>query len=742
MVCRLFNIFLLSIFLCAATAQADPAHVSGLAELRYGQHKATEGGVDVLDASHFTQKYSILVEKSGLFSNGKLGSYDLALGYEWNAIDSTRDNDVSVAISNPLDKILYKGDILIAPGGLPFRMHAFSHDLSQTIFLEEDLSVIFKDRSNFSPDGGTVVDFENSKNVISGFSLVAGLKNGDYTGHYRDLLTGMPRLLIDYRQAEVEDLDGLTSRSYTDRDLAFVSLNKRDNWFHYRVFTHQDHLDSAQDLEEQTFLLGNINHTYRREWVDLTNWIQVSTDLSYTEVKPNVTVNEEKRYDLNLFSRANRASWRAANYTSFSRMRDDSSLEKRVDVPFFANGELNRDTSWRFQLQLQQDETDRYAGNVIGLEQRGGLYTFLKVNTNRQSRQILSPYLEASIKTGTEGQGKALRVGAELSSNPAFRKPGSTFLKYDLALFKGTSRLDEEIDYFEQMAEVRLVEEFSSSLRGGVTGTVIHGSGKFGVDVSDNLMSRINGLVENSITGGNVLYGRATLFLDHQSLRRIGNRITLDSQYLMQEGDMLQNLELSHNLSYFGRLWNVRVDNYIFAGDRIASSAAINTQYKFEAGHESFVQYHPSRQVTTSFKAAYNYYQAKNGGTVDRVGLVQKYEYSFWRNSGLVRKELSLGEEVEYAKYSDINSTLIDNYVSFSLFGNYYPTRNALFGAKLRYEIDDVTEADIVACHLLAELDMAKFKFSLNYSYGIRSEGVVVAERTEHRWEAKVKKLF
>ena len=421
MIYRVLNIFLFFAFVWAATAQADPAQVSGVVELRYGQHSAEEGGVDVIDAGHFTQKYSILVEKSGLFSKGKLGTYDLALGYEWNAIDATRDNDVSVSVSNPLDKILYKGEVLIAPGGLPFRMHAFSYDLTPTTFIEEDFSIIFKDRSNFSPDAGTVVDFENSKNVITGLSLVAGLKNGDYSGRYRDLLTSMPRLLIDYRQIDVEDTDSFTARNYTDRDLAFVSLNKRDNWFHYRVFTHEDHLDPTQNLEEQTFLLGNINHAYRREWVNLTNWIKVSTDLSYSEVKPNVTTSEEHRYDLNLFTRANRGTWQAANYTTYSRVRDDSSLEKYIDVPFFAHGELSADTSWRYQLQLQQQETDRYSGNLIGQEQRGNFYTFLKVETFRQSRQIVSPYLEASVKTGTEGQGRALRVGAELFSNPSFR---------------------------------------------------------------------------------------------------------------------------------------------------------------------------------------------------------------------------------------------------------------------------------------------------------------------------------
>ena len=127
---------------------------------------------------------------------------------------------------------------------------------------------------------------------------------------------------------------------------------------------------------------------------------------------------------------------------------------------------------------------------------------------------------------------------------------------------------------------------------------------------------------------------------------------------------------------------------------------------------------------------------------VDRINLVQKYEYSFWKNSGLIRKLFNVGEKIEYEKFSDVTSSLIDDYVSFSLFGNYYPTRNALFGARLRYEIDNVTEADTMAYHLLAELDMAKLKFSLNYSYGERTEGLAVAERTEHRWEAKVKKIF
>ncbi len=743
MIYRVLNIFLLFAAVWAATAQADPVQISGVAELRYGQHRAKEGGTTVLDSGHFIQKYSILVEKSGLFSKGKLGTYDLALGYEWNSLEATRDNNVTVTVNNPLDKILYKGDLLIAPGGLPFRMHAFSYDLTPTTFIEEDFSIIFRDRSNFSPDGGTVVDFESSKNAITGLSLVAGLKNGDYSGRYRDLLTSMPRLLIDYRQLDVEDTDSLTARNYTDRDLAFVSLNKRDNWFHYRVFTHEDYLDPTQNLEEQTFLLGNINHTNRREWVNMTNWIQVSTDLSYSEIKPHVTTSEQKRYDLNLFSRAARRTWQASNYTTFSRVRDDSSLEKYIDAPFFANGELSKDTSWRYQLQFKQSETDRYLGNLIGQERRGNFYTFLKLETFRQSRQIVSPSLELSVKTGTEGQGRALRVGAELFSNPSYRAPYSTFLKYDVAVFDGKTELDQLVNYFEQTVEIRLDKDLSADARIGFAETLIHGSGEFATDVSDSLRARADGLVDPATnSSGNLFYSRTTAFFDHRSVRQVGNRFELDYQYLSQDGRTSQNVELTHNLTYFGRLWNVRIDNYVFSGTRIASSGVLNTQYDFEAGHESFIEYHPSRQVSTSVRTAYDYYRAKNGGSIDKLYLVQKYEYSFWKNSGLSRKLFNLGEELEYAKYSDLLSTLIDDYVTFSLFGNYYPTRSSLFGARLRYEIDNVAQADTVAFHLLAELDLAKFKLSFNYSYGIRSEGVVLADRTEHRWEAKVKKIF
>ncbi|MCF6180182.1 MAG: hypothetical protein L3J63_12470, partial [Geopsychrobacter sp.] len=407
-------ILILATFLGSViTAIASPVKFSGLAELRYAEHTATEAGVKVLDAGHFVQKYSLIAKKKGSLQRGRLGKYDLALGYEWTSVKAYKGNRVKVDINNPLDKILYRGDITIAPGGLPFNLNIYSYDMQTTAFGLEDLSEIFT-LPNKGEQNWTITSVLNGTAKTTGVTLTAGTQNGHYEGKYRDLLSTVPRLLIDYRQVDVRDVKGPFKRNYVDRDLAFISLNKKNNWMHYRVFTHEDRIDSNQNNREETYLLGTIDHRNQRKWVNLTNWIQVSADISYSETTPNSTVPKQKRYDMNLFTRARRTRWEATNFTTYSRIRDINSLEKQISVPFYANGELNRDTSWRFRFVGNRYRSDFIAGSFT---ERDNLYISTRVDTFRRSRYVVAPTIDVEVKRGNQGEGKAARLGIEFFSN-------------------------------------------------------------------------------------------------------------------------------------------------------------------------------------------------------------------------------------------------------------------------------------------------------------------------------------
>ncbi|NCP78864.1 MAG: hypothetical protein GW833_06890, partial [Desulfuromonadales bacterium] len=136
-----------------AAVFAARGKLSGSAELMYAGQTAETDGVKTLDARSFVQQYSLLYTKKGEFQRGRLGDYDVALGYEWNWVDSEINGD-KVEIDNPLSKILYRGDIKIAPGGLPFRLHAFSYDMHQTSFTSSDLGTLFANDDQTTANSG------------------------------------------------------------------------------------------------------------------------------------------------------------------------------------------------------------------------------------------------------------------------------------------------------------------------------------------------------------------------------------------------------------------------------------------------------------------------------------------------------------------------------------------------------------------------------------------------------------
>ena len=94
------------------------------------------------------------------------------------------------------------------------------------------------------------------ENRQSGFSMMIGIRNGNYLGRYRQLLSKFPRLFIDYTDSFVRNTDGLFPQHYVYRDLAFVSLNKKDNWFHYRMRTYKDYFNPEENTSTKSIMLG------------------------------------------------------------------------------------------------------------------------------------------------------------------------------------------------------------------------------------------------------------------------------------------------------------------------------------------------------------------------------------------------------------------------------------------------------------------------------------------------------
>ncbi len=729
----------------AATAVAAPAVISGALEWRIGDHTATENGSKVLDASHFTQKYSFLAEKQGYLGDGRLGDYSLALGYEWSWVDLDSENGSQLLIGNPLDKILYRGEISLTPGGLPFNFHAYSHDMTSTAFVEKDLGELFNERGS-SSGLGTVTDIANGTHRVTGLTLNVGAQNGHYEGKYRDILSTVPRLLLDFRQVDVHDLNSLNPRDYTDRDLAFVSLNKKNNWFHYKVFTHDDRIDPTANFSEQEFLLGTIDQHNRRQWVNMTNWIQVSSDIAYSETlteSSGSSLQHQKRYDINLFTRANRTRWQASNFTTFSRVNDGNSMDRSLTVPFYASGELSRDTAWRVRMVGSRTESKLFSSGLYD-QQSDDLYATAKVDTYRQARYVFSPSVSAESKQGLDGEGYALSASAEFHNNPAYRSPYDLFGRYDVRWFTGIGDNGLDTSYFEQEAEGSLEKDFNSQLRVGISQYLLYANGTYSETVADNISAASSSILNYHLNAeGDALRSLTTIFADHRALNRVNNRLEISLDY--QSGPSFSGSQwlFTHSLSFRKAAWIVTADSRLGFGDELAISSA-----SLGGGLEGFftnftkLSYRPSRIVSSSLGAGYERRTFSANSSMERFTLNESAEYSLWQRSGLLRKLASFGQSIEATKTLQTNSSVASDTIAFTLLTNYYPTRISILSAKLRYELDNAADNATLTAFLSAGIDFQKLQVSLDYSYGDRSVGLSEPERMEQRWELKVRKTF
>jgi len=719
--------------------------LSGLVEWRYADYAAKEDGKTVADASHFTQLYSLLYEKSGLLSGGRAGKYDLGLGAQWSSVDSSFDGQ---NIDSDELKLLYRGDLLLAPGGLPFNLHLYSHDMRQPSWEIGSQGLDYDIIDPFMISG-----MYGGQHVQTGATLMVGIRNGSYLGKYREILSQVPRLLIDYREDYVRDVDNDTPQHYRTRNLAFVSLNKKDNWFHYRVYDYTDFEDELESYQETTYMLGTVDHAMTRQWINFTNWIKVSTDASYlTSTRDNFGDMPERTYNYNLFAVAARRDWRASAFTTFSRVTDGTSVEKNIEVPLFFQHEVSKDTAYRMRLIAERETEVRYDRSPRRNE--GNVYFAASADLNRTRAHQLTPRFEAEWKTGTEGKGYGVSTGFEYFTNRAHRPPADWYTAYTLTRLDGTANDGADVEYWENQLLGRIEGMPTNSLRTGIEQRVVFGSGTTDTSVTRYInivgdTSLVNSYSNRVRRDGSLLRSTTSWFADHRATRALSNRFEIIYDYLSTDDGNDDQVVLRHNLRYDRRTFLARMRNELAYGDGLSatdigrrdfSDVSVVSTPDTTFTHSTSLSYSPGR--IWEARVDFDYYrQSGDGRSTQQVIATQEYRYSFFRNSGAIRKIMELREEIEYEKNIAANG---DNQSMYSLLlgAELYPTYSTLLGLRGRYRVYQPEDFDEYLCTLTAGVNFAKFMVSFDYSYGIRTAYNDEAKRNEHRWEVKVRKTF
>lgn len=753
----LFALLALTGLLLAGGSPADAASrrrhspLSAAAEWRYGQSQIDVDGEETVDNSHFFQQYSVLYEKVGLLQGGRGGSYDFSLGFEWTKLDG-EDGDED--IDADARKFLFRGDVLLAPGGLPFRLHLYSHDLART---QEAFN---------SDDGDSIlgindpVDLYNGTHITTGATLLVGIRNGSYLGRYRDYLSMFPRLLMDYSQTVVHDPDRKIPVHYRNRNLAFVSLNKKDNWFHYRYtdFVDFEEKSGKNNFVEKTWMLGTIDHALMRQWINLTNWLRISADGSYNVRDRALTDTPERSYDLNLFATARRAAWQGGTFTTFQRLieENDLAVNKTLEVPVFLNGELSRNTSWRFRLIAAGDRHDPFGSPSATFEQTNeeNLYASGQIETFRQGRYILAPRLDAEIKRGNQGEGVNARAGLEFYTNSRYGLPHNLFVAYSAARFSGTGEEGDETDFWESDLTARVDYNPGRRVRTGLEQRLVAGWGDLDNTATSYITPQstlgLDGRENSGAKAGNTFHSITTWFGQYTAPSRLSNRVQLGYDYLSAETGDDDRLTVTHALHYDSRRVRLEMTNEWVLGTTPGQDANLGSDSLGTVGsgatarqslsHRSSVRYSPGRAWETN-AAADAEWRDVGEGSITRWRFDQDYRYSFFTGNGIVRKLAELGEEFEYERVKGVGQAARSETV-LTLVGQYFPTKWSRLGLKVSYRALEPEATDEIAAFLTTGLDFEKLQVSFDYGYGTRTAGAVEARRKEHRWDVAVKKVF
>ncbi len=753
---RALIITLVCLFATARIAAASIGNVDGAIEWRYGEHQAQEAGDRVLDGKYFSQQYSLFYSKSDLLMSGKLGQYNVGLGYEWNVLDSEihsrqgsiPDQDVNISTG----KVLFEGDITIAPGGIPFQLNAYSYDLRQTSFSESRVSGLFDtlETDSFSAPG-LLTDLNNGQHITSGVTMFLGVANGNYEGPYRSLMANSPRIMIDYKQNYVRDLKSNTPSHYRDRNLAFVSLNKKDNWFHFRYYDHKDFENPEEDFEEKTYLLGTIDHQLQRKWVNLTNWIKVSADASY--ITSNFRTSSEsvtRAYDFNFAAIAQRKGWTFSTFDNYYRESSLKSLQKQIELPFFFKGRLSPDWEMRGRFIAARDEELNFIDDDY--KNRENFFANWRIQNLPRTPVLYSADFSVESKAGTEGEGLSFKALLEAQNNRLYRPRYDIYSSYSLAYYSGEGSLGVDVDFWEQELKGSVETDINNFWRTGFVQSFLHGSGTLDRTVTDYLSPRSDmGLMfdgEKSQTReGAVFHSTTTLFAEHRGSSRFSNRFEFIYDYITDEQGSRDQLIASHRLDYDKRKFRVSWENAIVIGNHDTRGGPtgrsdLSSGGVAEKSLESRldVSYFPGSSVEFDFRGAYSYRESAEGSSTEWFAH-QSAIYNLITSSGISRQLVQFREDAEYERISDSFGELVTK-TTFTLSTDYFPTRFLFLGSRLRFQYLKPENAKIYTASLSAGLNFEKLQIALDYSYGTRDESASVADRKEHRWELRTRKVF
>lgn len=749
---------LVALVLCLCPVSAS-ARLSAEASLNYSNYSVKDDRNNHLSAYSLSQDYSLLYSKSGLLYNSRLGRYDVSLGYNWSVLDSHTSSNVGNSdLSTNRGHIFYSGEILLDPKEIPIRLNAYSRDLTRNTFTTTDSAPVnaffTKNDGRLLGNADLATGINDGVHIESGVTLIAGVKNG-MTNGYNEILRHFPMIMIDYKDQINRDLRSESPVDNRLSRLAFVSLNKKDNWFHYRYTTYKDNIDSTNDYSERQFQLGTIDQNLSRRWIDFSNWLQVSADLQLTKrVNNNLALNYEES-DLNLFFQARRSKWEARSYNNFNRYREENGkLTYHTSVPLHVYGVLNPEVSWSTRTSYRESHDNAGAR----LE---NLLAGYRVEGFKRSLFTLTHNLDVESSVSELSDMLVLSAGIETTSSKRFSQLFSHAASYSI---KNTSQKGSlnNTDFLEQRLSLRSSYTPTNQLRFNFMQTNEFTSGKqsnFLTSVRDSNTSLPQYVSPRSGSAddmGSSSYHSVTSFsVAWNPLARLNIGLVINEDIFSSEKYKTSNItNVSAMLEYDNAVF--RFNNTLTYSD---GSSQINSNISY-LNNVTTVQYKYSRNLDSRLMMIFNR-NMENSVSSNSYDLEQRLDYTHYSYTGFSRKLFEINEMITYSSspglvsnwytvnninsantISSSNNTAVagsnGSRSSFSLGFKYYPLRQLVLSAGGRYQFDNNVNNYSLLWYSSVATNFRLFQASLDYYQGKRqSDGLL-----EKKFTANVKKVF
>jgi hypothetical protein len=708
------------------TATVAFAGLSAEAELGYADYESRQTA-GKRSASSFVQRYTLLYATGARLGGGQTGYYLLSGGYEWASIDTSLhfgDANRDQSLSSNAGHILYSGELLYDPRELPIRIKAFSRDTSRTQFAKTAALYEFAGGAPVI-DPGISDTVQSGTNITSGLILTLGVKNGMSNGFY-SIFKDLPRLFVSYWD-NIQRFTRLDAALDTHQRRLAVVLNKKENWIHYRRNTYDDFRQPSQGTDEQRIIIGQIDEALDRHWVDLTNWIKISADGTFTKsVNAGQLTNET---DVNLMTIMSREKWQARTINSYSHVQSTNGTYQYTSRnPVYLSGIWGSDADWFTRFSYEVEKT---AFSPTALSYQRDTYGSAQLTTFKRSNFTLTSMVAVESLEFNQDKSLVTEMRVESASTRRFSDTLSLVGSYDLKWMnsEGSANGGSTVQTVSGSAVYRLSNRVTAEI--GQEFNV--GSGARNTDaggaiaVTPTTADSGFGLIPDSYVRS-VTHLRLSWLLTE----RLQMLAMATQDYLMQSARATDSLTTaSHILTY--RRANLE------AGTELRYSKRTGREDGDGITAKGNVEYAFNRSASGGLKVQYA--RDQSAGSVGRSELEaeQSLGYNYFNYSGQGRKLVELVENFHYLQREGFAN---ETRKTAKLNAKYFPTRHLYLAGSLAYSwIHAIGDSTELAGTGEVGVNYSKLQASLGYSYG-RRDGISFDNRIDKRFAANLRKQF